>query len=128
MRCFHTSEENYCGSRDQLDLIYEESSPSLEQFLTYRRTKQQAFDNEEILCVVRAVALGLRELKEMGEEHGSVVPANVVVNSSVKLRDRILIEEEQRNEEIRSSSQRRVKGFPSPQKLYTYFDTLTHFE
>lgn len=41
--------------------------------------------------MIRNVALGLKDFKEMGEEYGEVTLGNIVVNGDVMLRDKIMI-------------------------------------
>lgn len=59
--------------------------------MSYRKVKQEKFANEEICYVIRNVALGLKDFKEMGEEYGEVTLGNIVVNGDVMLRDKIMI-------------------------------------
>jgi hypothetical protein len=75
--------------------------------------------------------LALKDIRDMGEDYGNVRFSNILVNDEVKLKDIILISEEDHHFENMTEKNKKIKkikGFPSPQKLYTYFDSLTHFE
>jgi hypothetical protein len=47
-----------------------------------------------------------------------------VIDDGIKLKDPFLV----REEEIGLKKSKKIQGFPSPQKLYTYYDTLSTFE
>jgi hypothetical protein len=67
--------------------------------------------------------LGLTDIKEMREEHGNVSFSSIFIDGDVKLKDPFLVKEN----ELIAKKTKKIQGFPSPQKLYTYFDTLSTF-
>ena len=59
----------------------------------------------------------------MKEEYGGVSLNTVFVDNDIKLKDPFLMKEV----EVLAKKAKKVNGFPSPQKLYTMFDTLSSF-
>jgi hypothetical protein len=72
--------------------------------------------------IVARVAAALGDVREMREEYGAVHLGTVFVDGAVRLKDPLLVKAEG------GRKGKKVQGFPSPQKLYTYFDTLSTFE
>ena len=71
------------------------------------------------------IAKGLNDVKEIKEEYGGVNFSNVVIDEKeVKLKDPFIV----REEEAVFKKYKKFQGFPSPQKLYTSFDSLSTFE
>ena len=101
-------------------------SPTLRDYIRYRRTKKRNFNLDEILSVVRSVCLGLKEIKNLGQQHGDIVMENIIVNTKITIVDPLYLEKDSQANGIRQS--KRIKGFPSPQKLINYFDKLSNFE
>ena len=60
----------------------------------------------------------------MKEDYGCVNFNNIVVDGEVKLKDPFVV----REEESWLRRFKKIQGFPSPQKLYTLFDSLSSFE
>lgn len=60
----------------------------------------------------------------MKEEHGNINFRTVLIDNDVKIKDPFLV----REEDALINKSKKVNGFPSPQKLYTLFDTLSSFE
>jgi len=52
---------------------------------------------------------------------------NIVIKGKVMLKDNFLVKEEERDY-YQFSNSKKIKGYPSPQKLYDCFDTLTGLE
>lgn len=93
----------------------------------YRRVANQIFTEDEIMYVIRNVSYGLKDIQNMKEEHGKVELSTICVTNDVFLKDSLLISEEEKLTPQRKSI-KTVEGFPSPQKLRTYYDSLTGFE
>jgi hypothetical protein len=63
--------------------------------LAGRRQSKQNFSQSEILYVIRNIALALRGLQAMKEEHGNVSLSTICVNTDVLLLDPIVGEADQ---------------------------------
>ena len=57
---------NVCSLREEVELLFEDTYPTLENFVNYRKAKQEYFNIDEILYVVRSCLEGLRYLQGLG--------------------------------------------------------------
>jgi len=79
------------------------------------------------MYIIVSVAFGLKDIQDMGEEHGRVNLSTICVTNDVVLRDNLLLDVEERvMNKNRSSGQ--IEGYPSPQKLKSLYDSVTSFE
>ena len=72
--------------------------------------------------VIERVAAGLNDIREMREEYGCIDLGTIFVDGDVKLKDPILMKEA-----LSGIKGKKLRGYPSPQKLYTFYDTLSSF-
>lgn len=63
-------------------------------------------------------------IKEIQEDCGGLNLSSVVVSDEVRLKDPMIIKEEQ----FHLKKLKKLQGYPSPQKLYTFYDSLSVFE
>lgn len=111
----------YCGKNEQYDLVFEAETVTLEALYRHRQKHRQPFSHQQIEYIIRQVCLGLKDLKNIEEEHGDVTLKTILVNKEVKLRDPTAVRSHS-SQLVSSSPPRRVRGYPSPQKLYKLFD------
>lgn len=89
------NDNSLCGNRDTVELVFAETTPTLAEKLAGRRQSKQNFSQSEILYVIRNIALALRGLQAMKEEHGNVSLSTICVNTDVLLLDPIVGEADQ---------------------------------
>ena len=88
------SEGDYCGKKERCEVLFEESWPTLDEYLRLRRMQGREFETEEVESVIRAGVMGLREVREMGEEHGAVDLDSIVIGKrQVMLKDPMIVDE-----------------------------------
>jgi hypothetical protein len=63
----------------------------------------------------------------MKEEHGNIDLSSICITNDVFLKDPMMLEEEMKLQPERKSTNN-VSGYPSPQKLKSYYDSLSGFE
>lgn len=74
-----------------------------------------------------SVAYGLKDIQNMGEEHGRVNLSTICATNDIVLKDNLFLDVEDRVvNKNRSSGQ--IEGYPSPQKLKSLYDSVTSFE
>lgn len=73
-----------------------------------------------------SVAYGLKDIQDMGEEHGRVNLSNICLTDDVVLKDSLLLDAEEKlvHKDRRSDH---IEGYPSPQKLKSLYDSITSF-
>ena len=79
------------------------------------------------MYVIKGVAYGLKDVQNMGEEHGRVELSTISITSQVNLADPLLLDSEDRLI-TRHRNSNQLVGYPSPQKLRSFYDSLTSFE
>jgi hypothetical protein len=67
----------------------------------------------------------LNYLRRINEKHGLIDLNNIIVNQEVYIKDPILVERESSES---YGYRRKVRGYPSPQKLRQEYDMLISFE
>ena len=80
IRFAENPEKMVCSNTQSYELIVRESTPTLADHCRYRRLKNRHFHTQEIFLVVRNVCLALGYLKGIGERHGQIDLANIIVN------------------------------------------------
>lgn len=79
------------------------------------------FREEEVLEVIRSVGNAVEYLHNIGEAHGSINLASIIVQGSIYLKDPIFASKEQDED---SHPRRAAPAFPSPQKLREHYDVV----
>jgi hypothetical protein len=84
--------QGMCGNKEQMEVLFGDVGPSLEDLFKYRRKHNEGFSADEIKYIIRNVALGLKEVQMMGEEHGRVDLFSICVSKDLFLKDSLLVD------------------------------------
>ena len=76
-----------CGNQEQIELLFGETTPSLEEVFNHRRDVGLEFNASEILYIIKNIALALKNLEKINEEHGRVNLSNICMRRDVLLLD-----------------------------------------
>jgi len=87
----------------------------------FRRLKRIPFREEEVLEVIRSIGKALEYLHNIGEAHGNINLASIIIQGSIFLKDPIFSSKEQDED---SHPKRTAPTFPSPQKLRECYDVV----
>jgi hypothetical protein len=105
-------------------MFFGETTPTLEEVFRCRRENGLEFNASEILYIMKNIALALKNIEKINEEHGKVNFSHICVRREVLLMDSLAFERrvglQLKNEDI--------EGYPSPQKLRSLYDSLSNYE